>query len=286
MRAGRREEQWGAAWICSAAGQPSGLHLSSLLTASTSSHSKSQPRKHTQPPHSDTSHSPAGSYSQWAASINVQAVNQWRCGGSGPNAGVGGGGVGWGVENNKNKVLSQSARQMWWRGSYFGSLTLWKGVLWSTLSAPLPLCRSPPCAHVGERLKPERRWCHGPDVKKARWPLAPLLRPPSSSSTHPAKTGGAHAVQKGQPPPHAEAMENGVEKWAIMRRNWGDITASNGGRMMVPLFRTVIKAVTPLNGEIFFLVFPDEFNVFTPLHHQNVSIWFGPAQTPPLGGDK
>lgn len=166
-----------------------------------------------------------------------------------------------GVENNKNKVLSQSARQMWWRGSYFGSLTLWKGVLWSTLSAPLPLCRLPPCAHVGERLKPERRWCHGPDVKKARWPLAPLLLPPSSSSsTHPANTGGAHPVQKGQPPPHAEGMENGVEKWAIMRRNWGDITAASGGRMVLSLFITVYQSSDAFD------YFSDEFKAFTPLH--------------------
>lgn len=35
-----------------------------------------------------------------------------------------------------------------------------------------------PRAPVGEPLKPERRWCHGPDVKKARWPLARLLFPP------------------------------------------------------------------------------------------------------------
>lgn len=187
-------------------------------------------------------------------------------------------------KQQKQGFYPQSARQRWWRGSYFGSLTLWKGVLWSTLSAPLPLRRLPPCAHVGERLKPERRWCHGPDVKKARWPLAPLLRPPSSSSsrssrssTHPAKTGGAHAVLEGRPPPHAEQMENGVEKWAMMRRNWGDITAANGGGNE----GAVGRYSAPKQWRLWFEFFSLTNVMFLHLRiNQNVSgMW--PIQAPP-----
>lgn len=79
-------------------------------------------------------------------------------------------------------------------------VTLKKRVLLNTLTPPL-LCshdRSPraeltaaPRAPVGEALKPERRWCHGPDVKKARWPVARLLFPPSTI-THRANRGCTH----------------------------------------------------------------------------------------------
>lgn len=83
------------------------------------------------------------------ASINVRAVNQWRCGGNGPNAGSGGEGGG-----NKNKVfISKCASD----GMTRELLRIPDFVEGCVVEGARSLCRLLPCAHVGERLKPERR---------------------------------------------------------------------------------------------------------------------------------
>lgn len=60
------------------------------------------------------------------------------------------------------------------------------------------------CDRSRDTLKPERRWCHGPDVKRARWPVALLLFPPSTTTnranrgctqTHRPRAGAATALK-------------------------------------------------------------------------------------------
>lgn len=114
------------------------------------------------------------------SSINVQAVKQSR----------------WIKWARKACRKTRNSFIQMWTSDVTTSVSCYfeEARVWSAPSPLLLLCShvlaltAAPRAPVVDTLKPERRWCHGPDVKQARWrfhySLPAQLQPEQTAHTH------------------------------------------------------------------------------------------------------
>lgn len=187
------------AWQELVSKQSQGLHLNSPLLASTITVTtirhlkqnnyhrvKSKPRSMSTVLHTLTALQVF--YLRWKASINVRAVKTVAVKSNGREKRAG---------KTRRRFIQMGTSDVttWEFSCYFGEAFVVKCALsllllvltgqrhsrW--LTDWLTDCCAA-CARSRDTVKPERRWCHGPDVKQAWWPVALLIFPPSKQGMY------------------------------------------------------------------------------------------------------